>query len=106
VRSLAILAAALLGGLGVAAAAPRPLTIEECVQRALDRAPSVQAAAADSAAAHARVRAARAAYWPRLVGQAQYGHSEGYDVAITNGGVTALGVAIEAPLLDGGKRAA
>jgi len=106
VRSLAMLAAALLGGFGVAAAAPPPLTIEECVQRALDRAPSVQAAAAESAAAYAKVRAARAAYWPRLIGQAQYGHSEGYDKTITNGGVTQIGVAIEAPLLDGGKRAA
>ena len=73
---------------------------------ALARAPSTQAAAADLDAAQARVRAARAAYWPRLLGQAQYGHAEGYDEAITNGGVTALGVAVEAPLLDGGLRAA
>ncbi len=90
---------------GAASAAP-PLTVEECVALALDRAPAVSGAAADSAAAAARVRAARAAYWPRFVGQAQYGHSEGYDKVVTNGGVTALGVGVEAPLLDGGQRAA
>ena len=90
---------------GVATAAS-PLTIEQCVDLALDRAPAVSGAAADSAAAAARIRAARAAYWPRFFGQAQYGHSEGYDKAITNGGVTALGVGVEAPLLDGGQRSA
>ncbi|HSP99786.1 MAG TPA: TolC family protein [Candidatus Dormibacteraeota bacterium] len=88
------------------ASAATPLPVEECVRLALARAPSTQAAAADLRAAQARVRAARAAYWPRLTGQAQYGHAEGYDEAITNGGVTALGIAVEAPLLDGGLRAA
>ena len=83
-----------------------PLPVDECVRLALARAPSARAADADLRAAQARVRAARAAYWPRLLGQAQYGHAEGYDEAITNGGVTALGLAIEAPLLDGGLRAA
>src|SRR5262249_25362973 len=87
---------------GAARAATVP--VEECVHLALGRAPSAQAALADVAAANAGVRAARAAYWPRLQAQAQYGHSEGYDVVVTNGGVTALGVGIEAPLLDGGLR--
>lgn len=80
------------------------VSVDECVQLTLARAPAARAAAAEAAAADARVRAARAAYWPRLVAQAQYGHAEGYDVAITNGGVTALGVAVDAPLLDGGRR--
>ena len=88
----------------VGAARAATVTVEECVRLALGRAPSAQAAVADVAAASARVRAARAAYWPRLLAQAQYGHSEGYDVTVTNGGVTALGVGIEAPLLDGGLR--
>lgn len=94
--------------LAVIAAAPASpaLPVEECVRLALARSPSTQAAAADLQAARARVRAARAAYWPRLLGQAQYGHSEGYDEAITNGGVTMLGIAVEAPILDGGLRAA
>lgn len=101
-QALPGLAALLLAG----AAAAAPLPVEECVRLALARAPSTQAAAADLGAARARVRAARAAYWPRLLGQAQYGHAEGYDEAITNGGITALGIAVEAPLLDGGRRAA
>lgn len=101
------LAIALLGwALAGAPATAAPLSVDACVHLALDRSPSMQAAAADVAAAEARVRAARAVYWPRLLGQAQYGHSEGYDVAITNGGMTQLGVAVEAPLLDGGRRAA
>ena len=87
-------------------AAASGLGVEECVQLALARSPGAQAAAADEAAAAARVRAARAAYWPRLLGQAQYGHSEGYDVTVTNGGVTQLGVAIDASVCDGGLRAA
>jgi adhesin transport system outer membrane protein len=81
-------------------------TVDECVRLALARAPSEQAALADVAAANAHVRAARAAYWPRLLAQSQYGQSYGYDVAVTNGGVTQLGVGIEAPLLDGGRRTA
>lgn len=88
------------------ASAPSSQTIEDCVRRALDRAPTLQGAAADSAAAAARVRAARAAYWPRASAQAQYGRSQGYDAAVTNGGVSALGLAIDAPLFDGGARAA
>src|SRR5262245_45658564 len=96
---------AALAALGSIAAAV-PVTLEECVQQALQRAPAVQSAAADVDAALAQVRAARAAYWPRVLGQAQYGHSEGYDTAITNGGVTQLGVAVEAPILDGGLRTA
>ncbi len=103
VRSVLIAVVAL----SVATAAPAmQVSMDECVRLALARAPSTQAAAADLQAARARVRAARAAYWPRLLGQAQYGHAEGYDEAITNGGVTALGIAVEAPILDGGLRAA
>src|SRR5215470_17276250 len=87
-------------------AAASPLTVEDCVRLALERAPVVRGAQADIAVAQALERSARAAYFPKLLAQAQYGHSEGYDTAITNGGVTALGVAIEAPLYDGGLRAA
>jgi adhesin transport system outer membrane protein len=100
----ALLAAAAL--LVATTAAAAPLSVEDCVRLALERAPATQAAAADLRAARARVNAARAAYWPKFTGQAQYGHAEGYDEAITNGGVTALGIAVEAPLLDGGLRAA
>ncbi|MFN8640669.1 MAG: TolC family protein [Candidatus Binatia bacterium] len=102
-RTLGVGVAALLLPLGAAADS---LPVADCIRLALARAPSAQAAAADLEAARARVRAARAAYWPKFLGQAQYGHAEGYDEAITNGGVTALGVAVEAPLLDGGLRAA
>ena len=100
IASLALAAALCLG------AATAPLTVDDCVRLALERAPVVQGATADIAAAQALERSARAAYFPKLIGQAQYGVSQGYDIAVTNGGVTALGVAIEAPLYDGGLRAA
>jgi outer membrane protein TolC len=86
------------------AAGAAVVSVDECVRLTLARAPAAQAAAADATAAEARVRAARAAYWPRLIAQAAYGHSEGYDVVVTNGGVTALGVAVDTTLLDGGRR--
>jgi outer membrane protein TolC len=87
-------------------AAALPVTVEDCIRLALDRAPTVHGATADVDAALAKERGARSAYWPRVSGLAQYGHSEGYDPAITNGGVTQLGVLVEAPILDGGLRVA
>jgi hypothetical protein len=100
-RTIGLAAFAALSCLAAAA----PVTVDDCVRLALDRAPAVHSATADVDAALAKVRGARAAYWPRASGVAQYGHSEGYDTAITNGGVTQLGVTVEAPILDGGLRA-
>ena len=101
-RTIALAAFAALSCLAAAA----PVTVDDCVRLALDRAPAVHSATADVDAALAKVRGARAAYWPRVSGIAQYGHSEGYDTAITNGGVTQLGVTVAAPILDGGLRVA
>lgn len=102
-RGVYVATLAALVGLGAAAPV---MTVDDCIRLALERAPAVHGAMADVDGALAQVSAARAAYWPRIIGQAQYGHSEGYDTAITNGGVTQLGVAVEAPILDGGKRVA
>lgn len=59
-----------LFGVLVAAAAPaqdaRPLTLEDAVERALDRNPAIRAAAAGSDEAIARTRQARAGYLPRV----------------------------------------
>ncbi|MEO8602768.1 MAG: TolC family protein [bacterium] len=88
------------------AAADDVVSLEDCLRLALARSPETRAAAADETAAEARVRGARAAYWPQLLGQAQYGHAEGYDVAVTNGGVTQFGLAVDVPIWDGGLRAA
>jgi outer membrane protein TolC len=80
------------------------LTVRDCVRLALTRSPAVQSAAFSVAAASARVRAARAAYAPQLVLQSEYGRSQGFDEAVTNGGSTAALLTLEAKLWDGGVR--
>jgi outer membrane protein TolC len=92
-----------LAGL-VPAAHGETLTVDDCVRLTLARSPAARAATLGVAAATARLRAARAAYSPRLFGETQYGHAEGFDEAITNGGVTAALVTVETTLLDGGLR--
>lgn len=101
--SLAMLIALLAAGTEALAA---PLALEDYVRLALARAPAVRAAAEEARAANERVRAAAAAYMPRLTGAAEYGVARGFDEAITNGGTTALLVGVELPVLDGGFRAA
>jgi outer membrane protein TolC len=101
---LALLLAVVLVSSRPAAAAV--VTVDDCVQRALARAPSARAAAAQAQAAGAQVDAAAAAYYPKLLAQAGYGRSEGFDQAVTNGGETSLGLTVALPLLDGGLRKA
>jgi outer membrane protein TolC len=83
---------------------PALMSVGDCVRTALERAPAARAAAADVDVADARVRAAQAAYAPRLLAQAEYGRSAGYDTAVTDGGSTVARVTVETPLLDGGRR--
>jgi outer membrane protein TolC len=91
--------------LAVAApAAAETVGIEDCVRLALERVPAVQSAGYQVDAARAQVRAARAAYVPHVLLQGQYGRSAGFDTTVTDGGVTAALVTVEAPLWDGGLR--
>jgi len=85
-------------------ASAESLSVDDCVRLALARSPAARAATRGVDAAGARVRAAHAAYSPRLLGEAQYGHSEGFDEAITNGGVTEALLTVQTTLLDGGLR--
>lgn len=87
-----------------ASAADTPLSVDDCVRLALARSPAARAATRGIDAAAARVRAAHAAYSPRLLTEAQYGRSEGFDEAITNGGVTEALLTVQTTLLDGGLR--
>src|SRR5512144_2388476 len=80
------------------------LSVDDCVRLALARSPAAHAATRGVDAAAARVRAAHAAYSPLLLGEAQYGRSEGFDEAITNGGITEALLTVQATLLDGGLR--
>jgi outer membrane protein TolC len=90
--------------LGVELALAQTRTVDECVRLAVTHSPATRAAARNVEAATARLRAARAAYSPRLRGEAQYGRAEGFDEAITNGGVTAALLTVETTLFDGGLR--
>jgi outer membrane protein TolC len=87
-----------------AAAESAPLNVEDCVRLAVARSPAARAAGFDVDAALARLRAARAAYAPRLSAQAEYGRAAGFDEVITNGGSTAALLTIETSWLDGGLR--
>src|SRR5438105_3719675 len=89
---------------GTVIAAADTLTIDDCVRLALARSPAAQAAGFDVDAATWRVRAARAAYAPRLFAAGEYGRSQGFDEVVTNGGSTAALLTMEATLLDGGLR--
>ncbi|MGD0948731.1 MAG: TolC family protein [Candidatus Binatia bacterium] len=81
-----------------------PISVTDCVRLALARAPATRAAGFEVDAASAGVRAAQAAYVPRLLAEANYGRSQGFDETVTNGGVTSALLTIEATLLDGGLR--
>ena len=83
-----------------------PMTLDECIEAALAQSPSTRAAAADVVSARALVRAARAAYVPKLVGHGEYGHSWGFDDTVTDGGRSAALISLEIALLDGGLRSA
>jgi outer membrane protein TolC len=78
--------------------------VDECVRLALARSPGARAAGFAVQAASGRVRAAVAAYAPRLLGHSEYGVSGGFSDVVTNGGSTAAVVTVETTLLDGGLR--
>ncbi len=82
------------------------VTLRECEQAALMRAPAAHAALAAAEAAAANVRGARAAWWPTLAVRGDYGVSSGFDPAVTNGGQTDALLSLAAVILDGGARAA
>lgn len=88
------------------AGAQSSLTVEESVRLALEHSPAARISAAEAEIAHQRIREARAAYWPRLVGQGQYGRSGGFDTTVTDGGSTMLTASVQALLFDGGTRKA
>jgi outer membrane protein TolC len=81
-----------------------PISVTDCIRLALARAPATRAAGFEVDAASAGVRAAQAAYVPRLLAEANYGRSQGFDETVTNGGLTSTLLTIEATLLDGGLR--
>lgn len=94
----------MLASVTEAIAQPAPVPVDECIRLALARSPVARAAGFDVGVALARVRAARAAYAPRLSVRGEYGRSAGFDDAVTNGGSTAALLTVESSLFDGGLR--
>jgi len=103
-RNGAVVALCLTATLCAARTPADTLSVDSCVGLALARAPAARAAAFDVDAAAARLRAARAAYAPRLLAEGEYGRSQGFDEVVTNGGSTAALLTVETTLLDGGLR--
>ncbi|HKV56477.1 MAG TPA: TolC family protein [Candidatus Binataceae bacterium] len=81
-----------------------PLTLQEAIGRALQYAPSVEAADAASELDSARVAEARAPLFPSLFGVGEYNQAPGYDQTITNGGLTLGELALNYTAYDGGRR--
>ena len=99
-------AAVFLSALHLSRCALAATTVDDCIALALARAPTVRSAAADIEAARAVVQLARAAYFPQLLAQAEYGIAGGFDEVVTDGGRTAAVLTVQALLFDGGVRGA
>jgi outer membrane protein TolC len=88
------------------AADTTPLTLKEAVQRALDFAPSVEAADAQSDLGAAMLKAARAPLYPSLSAQSEYGQFPGYSLTIANGGLSDAMLMLSYTAFDFGRRSA
>jgi outer membrane protein TolC len=80
------------------------ITLDQAIGRALEVAPALANAAANSDLNRARVDEARAPLYPRLGGAAEYTQSPGYNQKITNRGMTLGQLVFEYIAFDGGRR--
>ncbi len=80
------------------------ITLDQAIGRALEVAPSLANAAANSDLNRARIDEARAPLYPSLSGAADYTQSPGYDQTITNRGQTLGQLVLEYTAFDGGRR--
>jgi outer membrane protein len=101
--SIALLAAAVWRHDAMAAKA---ITLDEAIARALQVAPSLESAAAQSDLGRARIEEARAPLFPSVSGNGEYQQPSGYDKTISNGGLTQAQLALTYTAFDGGKRSA
>ena len=88
------------------AADAAPLTLKEAVRRALDFAPSVEAADAQSNLGSAMLRAARAPLYPSLSAVSGYSQTPGYSVTVANGGLSQAMLMLNYTAFDFGRRSA
>jgi outer membrane protein TolC len=97
--SVASLQAAVLPSDALAA---RTITLDEAIARALQVAPSMESAAAQSDLGSARFKKALAPFFPWVSGNGEYYQPSGYDKPISNDGLTQAQRALtytEAPTL-------
>ncbi len=80
------------------------ITLEQAIGRALEAAPTLANAAANSDLNSARVDEARAPLFPSLSGAGDYMQAPGYDRTVTNGGQTLGQLVLDYTVFDGGRR--
>ncbi len=88
------------------AAPGQTITLDQSIARALQVAPSLQAANAQSDLNRARVDEARAPLMPAVSANSEYYQPSGYDKTISNGGLTQAQLALNYVAFDGGRRLA
>ena len=82
------------------------LGLQECIARALARAPLIERAAATGDLGEARLSEARAALIPTLRSEVQYQQSPGYDTVFTHRGRSTGQLMADYIIYDGGRRLA
>lgn len=82
------------------------LGLQECIERALARAPLIERAAATGDLGEARLSEARAALIPTLRSEIQYQQSPGYDTVFTHRGRSTGQLMVDYIVYDGGRRLA
>ena len=80
------------------------ITLDQAIRRALEVAPALANAAANSDLNRARVDEARAPLYPSVFGAGDYMQAPGYDRTITNGGQTLGQLVLDYTAFDGGRR--
>lgn len=80
------------------------ITLDQAIGRALELAPMLANAAANSDLNRARVDEARAPLYPNLSGAAEYTQTPGYDQKVTNRGMTLGQLVVNYTAFDGGRR--
>jgi outer membrane protein TolC len=99
----AILSAAILPFEVLAA---NSITLDQAIARALQIAPAIQAAAAQSELSGGRVEEAQAPFYPWITAGGDYNQTPGYSKPVTNGGLTLAQLALTYNAFDGGRRRA
>jgi outer membrane protein len=86
--------------------AAKSITLDEAIGRALQVAPAIDSAIAQTDLSGARVEEAWAPFYPWIAANGEYNQAPGYDKTISNGGLTLAQLALTYTAFDGGRRQA